>query len=72
VDVRPAIYKAVLHRRGIIANAALRGPGAMHLDDFDQRELDAILADVSEMFTTAPLVAGDGAARISVGQPVLT
>jgi 4-hydroxy-tetrahydrodipicolinate synthase len=48
-----AIYKEVLLRRGIISNPALRGPGAVRLDDFDQRELDAILEDVSELFTTA-------------------
>lgn len=59
-----AIYKEVLHRRGIISNPALRGPGVLRLDDFDQRELDAILEDVSELFTTAPAVAGGSSARI--------
>jgi 4-hydroxy-tetrahydrodipicolinate synthase len=59
-----AIYKEVLHRRGIIANPALRGPGALRLDDFDQRELDAILSDVSELFTTAVGVAAASSARI--------
>jgi dihydrodipicolinate synthase/N-acetylneuraminate lyase len=53
----PAVYKEVLRRRGIIPNAALRGPGAMRLDAADQRELDAILEDVGQLFTTAPLVA---------------
>jgi dihydrodipicolinate synthase/N-acetylneuraminate lyase len=55
-----AVYKAVLERRGIITNPALRGPGALQLDEFDQRELDAILVDVSKLFTTAPLVAANG------------
>lgn len=49
------IYKEVLRRRGVIASPTMRGPGAVLLDDFDQRELDAILADVSQLFTTAPL-----------------
>jgi 4-hydroxy-tetrahydrodipicolinate synthase len=43
------------HRRGVIACAALRGPGLHTLDEFDHRELDQILADVSELFTTQPL-----------------
>ena len=50
------VYKEVLYRRGIIANPAVRGPGALKLDTFDQRELDAILSDISELFITAPLV----------------
>ena len=45
-----AIYKEVLRRRGVIACAAMRGPGALLLDRFDQQELDAILADVSDLF----------------------
>lgn len=57
-----AIYKEVLYRRGVISNPALRGPGALRLDDFDQRELDAILADVSQLFSTSPLVKQPAAA----------
>jgi 4-hydroxy-tetrahydrodipicolinate synthase len=60
-----AVYKAVLQRRGIIGNPAVRGPGAQPLDDFDQRELDAILADVSELFTTAQLTTRVGAPATS-------
>lgn len=50
-----AVYKEVLRRRGVITNAKLRGPGLHTLDAFDHRELDAILADVSQLFATAPL-----------------
>jgi dihydrodipicolinate synthase/N-acetylneuraminate lyase len=56
------VYKEVLHRRGIIENPAVRGPGALKLDKFDQRELDAILQDVNELFTIAPLVSPSTAA----------
>jgi dihydrodipicolinate synthase/N-acetylneuraminate lyase len=52
-----AVYKEVLKRRGIIQHAAMRGPGLVELDGFDQQELDAILEDVSELFTLAPLTA---------------
>ena len=55
------VYKEVLYRRGIIENPAVRGPGAPQLDAFDQRELDAILADVSELFTAAPLASPSAA-----------
>jgi dihydrodipicolinate synthase/N-acetylneuraminate lyase len=61
----PAIYKEVLRRRRIIKSARLRGPGAVELDAADQRELDEILADVSELFTAAPLVSGNGIAAAS-------
>lgn len=52
-----AVYKEVLRRRGVLDQAALRGPGLHALDASDHRELDAILAGVGELFTTAPLVA---------------
>jgi 4-hydroxy-tetrahydrodipicolinate synthase len=55
-----ALYKEVLKRRGIIEYAVMRGPGLLALDDFDQLELDAILEDVSELFTLAPLSAANG------------
>lgn len=51
-----AVYKEVLRRRGILDSAAVRGPGLVRLDEFDHQELDEILADVSQMFATAPLV----------------
>lgn len=50
-----AVYKEVLRRRGILEHAAVRGPGLFALDADDHHELDAILADVSSLFTTAPL-----------------
>lgn len=46
-----ALYKEVLMRRGVIAHATLRGRTTSPLDDFDHQELDAILQDVSELFT---------------------
>ncbi len=46
-----ALYKEVLMRRGVIAHATLRGRMTSPLDDFDHQELDAILQDVSELFT---------------------
>jgi dihydrodipicolinate synthase/N-acetylneuraminate lyase len=55
-----AVYKEVLLRRGVIEHATMRGPGLVTLDDFDQQELDAILEDVSEFFTLAPLRAANG------------
>jgi 4-hydroxy-tetrahydrodipicolinate synthase len=50
------ICKEVLRRRGVIDTAKLRGPGMSTLDDFDHQELDAILAGISTLFTTAPLM----------------
>lgn len=45
-----SIYKEVLKRRGVIATSTTRG-GGVPLDAYDHQELDAILADVSELFT---------------------
>jgi 4-hydroxy-tetrahydrodipicolinate synthase len=45
-----AVYKEVLHRRGVIAATVSRAPGA-RLDDADRTELDAILAGVGSLFT---------------------
>ncbi len=45
-------YKEVLFRRGIFATRVCREPGRM-LDDADRAELDAILADVEQLFTIA-------------------
>ncbi|MBV9355085.1 MAG: dihydrodipicolinate synthase family protein, partial [Chloroflexi bacterium] len=50
-----SIYKEILVRRGVIASATMRDPGAYPLDESDLAELDAILADVGELFTLAPL-----------------
>ena len=55
-----AIYKEVLKRRGIIEHSTMRGPGLVELDAFDQQELDAILEDIAELFTLAPLSASNG------------
>jgi 4-hydroxy-tetrahydrodipicolinate synthase len=44
-------YKEVLRRRGVIDHAGTRGAVTESLDDFDHRELDAILEDVSQLFT---------------------
>ena len=46
-----ALYKEVLKRRGVIADATVRGPKTARLDEYDHQELDAILRDVSELFT---------------------
>lgn len=62
-----AVYKEVLRRRGVISHAVLRGPGMHALDDFDHRELDAILTDLSEHFTTAPLIPAGEKEIISAG-----
>lgn len=51
-----AVYKEVLRRRGVIDGATMRIAGVQAFDAYDHRELDAILADVSALFTTAPLV----------------
>jgi len=48
-----AVYKEVLRRRDVLPNAVLRGPGLHALDAFDHRELDMILAGLSELFTVA-------------------
>ena len=50
------VYKEVLRRRGVLDTATLRGPGMSVLDRFDHEELDRILADISTLFTTAPLL----------------
>jgi dihydrodipicolinate synthase/N-acetylneuraminate lyase len=50
-----AVYKEVLKRRGVIDHATMRGPGLVQLDGFDHQELDAILADISDLFTVAAL-----------------
>jgi dihydrodipicolinate synthase/N-acetylneuraminate lyase len=50
-----SVYKEVLRRRGVIQSTVTRDAGLHKLDEFDHKELDAILADVGELFTaTAP------------------
>jgi 4-hydroxy-tetrahydrodipicolinate synthase len=50
-----SVYKEVLRRRGVIQSTFTRDAGLHKLDEFDHKELDAILADVGELFTaTAP------------------
>ncbi len=46
-----ALYKEVLFRRGIIQTTTCRLPNAVVLDEYDKAELDAILADVSALFS---------------------
>jgi 4-hydroxy-tetrahydrodipicolinate synthase len=45
------IYKEVLRRRGVIASARTRVPGAGTLDAHNHRELDAILEALSPLMT---------------------
>ncbi len=45
-----ATYKEVLKRRGIFSTTVSRAPGKF-LDEMDNKELDAILADVGALFT---------------------
>jgi 4-hydroxy-tetrahydrodipicolinate synthase len=46
-----ALYKEVMFRRGVIATRVCRAPGR-GLDEWDQVELDAILADVAPLMKT--------------------
>jgi 4-hydroxy-tetrahydrodipicolinate synthase len=48
-----SVYKEVLRRRGVIQSTVTRDAGLHRLDEFDHKELDAILADVSELFTAS-------------------
>ena len=49
----PGVYKAVLKRRGVIASDYLRHYNGNPLDACDCRELDAILADMRDLFRVA-------------------
>ena len=44
-----AIYKEVLHRRGIIGSTARRAPGP-DIDDDDRRELEPALVQAEDLF----------------------
>ncbi|HEX3721371.1 MAG TPA: dihydrodipicolinate synthase family protein, partial [Nitrolancea sp.] len=46
-----AIYKEILVRRGVIASARSRVPGAPQLDAENQREIDALLRDLAPLLT---------------------
>ena len=49
-----AMYKEVLFRRGIIASTTMRIPARRTLDEYDHQELDAVLADMADLFTVHP------------------
>lgn len=49
-----AMYKEVLYRRGIISTTVMRIPARRALDEYDHQELDAVLADVADLFTVHP------------------
>ena len=46
------VYKEVLVRRGVIASARTRVPGAGKLDAENDRELDLLLRDLAPLLTT--------------------
>jgi len=50
----PGVYKAVLKRRGVIASDYLRHHHGNPLDAADRRELNALLADLADLFRLAP------------------
>ena len=53
------IYKEVLHRRGVIRTAVVRNPSFAPLDEVDRHELDALLAEISDLLPTrGPFPAG--------------
>ncbi|MCA1667780.1 MAG: dihydrodipicolinate synthase family protein [Thermomicrobia bacterium] len=47
----PIVYKEVLKRRGVIANTTLRSRRDSGLDEYDHKELDEILRDVSDLYS---------------------
>jgi dihydrodipicolinate synthase/N-acetylneuraminate lyase len=51
---KPGTYKAVLKRRGVIASDYMRHHSGNPLDAHDRKELDDILADMSDLFRVAP------------------
>jgi dihydrodipicolinate synthase/N-acetylneuraminate lyase len=46
-----ALYKEILHRRGVIAHATTRTHKGSALDAYDQQELDALIKGVSDLYT---------------------
>jgi 4-hydroxy-tetrahydrodipicolinate synthase len=61
------VYKEVLLRRGIIASAKTRVPGAGRLDAENHRELDLLLRDLEPLLSRSPR-----SATGSLGLPTLT
>jgi dihydrodipicolinate synthase/N-acetylneuraminate lyase len=53
-EARPGTYKVVLKRRGVIASDYMRHHAGNPLDALDRTELDAILADMRDLFRLAP------------------
>jgi dihydrodipicolinate synthase/N-acetylneuraminate lyase len=49
------LCKEVLWRRGVLEDTTVRAPGSLSLDEYDRRELDALLADLAPLLTTAPV-----------------
>ncbi len=47
----PIVYKEVLKRRGVIATTTLRSRRDSGLDEYDHKELDEILRDVSDLYS---------------------
>jgi dihydrodipicolinate synthase/N-acetylneuraminate lyase len=43
--------REVMRRRGVFSHVALRGPGAIDLDDHDAREMDYVMSHVEPYFT---------------------
>jgi hypothetical protein len=46
------LYKEVLRRRGVIRSAKVRNEFLSPFDEFDHRELDAILDDLADVLVT--------------------
>jgi 4-hydroxy-tetrahydrodipicolinate synthase len=46
------VYKEVLRRRGVIRTAVVRNPSFPGFDDVDHQELDALLAELSDLLPT--------------------
>ena len=46
-----SLYKEVLKRRGVIATTTMRARKGSALDEYDHKELDEILRDVSDLFS---------------------
>lgn len=61
------VYKEVLRRRGIIATARTRVPGAAGLDEENHRELDRILEDLAPLMTPTPPATDQQATTVSAG-----
>lgn len=49
------VCKEVLKRRGVLSSASVRQPGLTVLDEHAHRQLDALLTEIEDLFTTAPI-----------------